>query len=387
MSSEKTPAFRAGAPWYRNGEYYRFKAGRYLRKVPIFDKRPEHNAQLQSSVAFNRARLVFESNLIEGAGLESEGETRKLIEEHFPALPKRPQDYPPLLGERGDSAYPPSRRELRKLKRMIRSSGLGPKEVVPSISFADQPRAYREVLQHYQALDYANHLRFDWHLSVAKERIMDTIRSIYENDPKMRDEELRIFRSEFNKQRIRHRRLLTHTSLKQLHHVLAHGLMPVDAGVPAGEYRVDNRSVGWDISFPAPELVRASMSRFISDSDGPLTDLAGPDSKRDLFQTAAEISYHFVRIHPFPDFNGRLSRIIMNMVLDLGGNRIPIALRGDGKGRKRYFTALRHANRGQMDSLSALIAMRTVETFEEIDKNLELAGQPTIWSIDAESSE
>ena len=68
--------------------------------------------------------------------------------------------------------------------------------------------------------------------------------------------------------------------------------------------------------------------------------------------------------------------------MTLGTCVIPIAIRGDRKGRQQYFTALRHANRGMIQSLGALIAKRVTETFQEIDANLELAGLPTIWSVD-----
>jgi len=212
----------------------------------------------------------------------------------------------------------------------------------------------------------------------------DVLKSKHKDDRKKRDEELRKLYKVLNVERIRHRRIFTHTGLKNLHRVLAHGLMPDDAGVPAGKYRIDSRSVGWDIAFPAPELVRESMSNFLRESDELLMDFIRGESDKDLLQLAAQISYHFVRIHPFPDFNGRLSRIIMNMVLLMGRCPVPIAIRGDKKGKDRYFTALRHANSGNMKSLDALVAMEVVEAFQGIDKNLELAGLPTIWSVEIE---
>ena len=382
MGSEKAPEFRAGAPWYRNGDYYRYAAKAYLERLARLGPECKQAPEIFNSIAFNRARLIFESNLIEGAGLPSEGETRKLIEEHFPALPGQLKDYTRFFGQEGGLDALLSKDKLNDMRREIRKSGLPPEKVIASVSFAGRPRAFREVLQHYQALDYARYLTANWLVSVLAEMTRDTLKTSYQGNPKKRDAELRKLRRAFKKKRIRHKRVFTHTNLKKLHRVLAHGLMPDDAGVPAGRYRIDNRSVGWEIAFPAPELVQESMNNFVQRSDELLKNLISPGSETDLFQTAAEISYHFVRVHPFPDFNGRLSRIIMNMVLPLGACIIPIAIRGDRKGRQRYFTALRHANRGKMHSLGALIAMRVTETFQEVDGNLELAGLPTIWSVD-----
>ena len=70
----------------------------------------------------------------------------------------------------------------------------------------------------------------------------------------------------------------------------------------------------------------------------------------------------------------------MNMILLRGGVPWPVSIRGNKLGRKRYLTALRHANREKPESLAALIALRTIEIFQEVDENLALAGEATIWS-------
>ena len=385
MGSEEPPKFRPKAPWYRNGDYYAYIADEYLQKLYTLHEETPEWSEVSNSMAFNRTRLIFESNLIEGAGLPSEGETRRLIEEHFPVLPGRPRDYFPFLGKDGGLKIPLSKDNLKEVRRAIKQSGLPRGKVIPSVSFSGKSRAFREVLQHYQALEHAQHLARDWWDSISTEylRVIGAL-LLKKGD---RDDEFPQILKEVNVERLRHKRLFAHTNLKKLHRVLAHGLVPNDAGVPAGQYRIDNRSVGWDLAFPAPELVRESMDNFVGRSDRLLMGVVLVDSGGALYQTAAEISYHFVRVHPFPDFNGRLSRIIMNMVLWIGGCPIPIAIRGDRKGRKRYFTALRHANRGNMKFLEALIAMRTTETFQEIDANLELAGLPTIWSVDVDKDQ
>ena len=109
---------------------------------------------------------------------------------------------------------------------------------------------------------------------------------------------------------------------------------------------------------------------------GPLA-VAVPSS---AMAAAAEVSYRFVRIHPFPDGNGRVSRLLMNLVLFLWGLPFPITLRGDGKERHRYKQALRRADRGKLDRYECLIARAVVGSFENLNVNLALAGELTIES-------
>ena len=69
------------------------------------------------------------------------------------------------------------------------------------------------------------------------------------------------------------------------------------------------------------------------------------------------------------------------MTFRIYGIPFSIAIRGDKKGKHRYLTALRHANRGNMDSYICLILRTLVESFQEIDANLTRAGVPTLLSL------
>jgi Fic family protein len=89
---------------------------------------------------------------------------------------------------------------------------------------------------------------------------------------------------------------------------------------------------------------------------------------------AARISHDFVSIHPFPDFNGRISRLIMNMVLLHEGLPFMVAIRGDKRGKHKYIYALKRANRGKIDAYACLIAKAVNDAFDQINRNLKLAG-------------
>ena len=126
------------------------------------------------------------------------------------------------------------------------------------------------------------------------------------------------------------------------------------------------------MKFPAPELLPAAMDRWSARASALLLQAAG-----DLSMAAA-ISYEFVRIHPFPDFNGRVSRLLLNVCLRLAGVPFWSSIQGHKEGKKRYLQALRRANRGDLRWYEALVAEAVCRGFDAMDQNLEAAGLPTL---------
>ena len=171
---------------------------------------------------------------------------------------------------------------------------------------------------------------------------------------------------------------------------MARGLLPRDARVEAGFWRIDNRTTDFQTAFPAPENIPKAMELFIRNANHLMESFRtlwfslyfqiGQNaselmaSNENPVLNAARISYDFVAIHPFPDFNGRLSRLIMNMVLRAYGLRFYAVLRGSAKEKHRYLTALRHANRGKISSYACLIARAVNDGFDQLNTNLKKAG-------------
>ena len=76
---------------------------------------------------------------------------------------------------------------------------------------------------------------------------------------------------------------------------------------------------------------------------------------RDLhaIELAALIHHKFVNIHPFFDGNGRVSRLIMNVILLREGYPLSVVLKND---RKRYYDTLAKADEGDYTSFVRMMA-------------------------------
>lgn len=87
------------------------------------------------------------------------------------------------------------------------------------------------------------------------------------------------------------------------------------------------------------------------------------EEKKDLHpvQLAALLHYKFVRIHPFDDGNGRISRLLMNYVL-FKNNLPPIIIKTELK--REYLAALNRADTGDVDYFVKYIAQQLIWSLE-----------------------
>ncbi len=99
---------------------------------------------------------------------------------------------------------------------------------------------------------------------------------------------------------------------------------------------------------PSPE----EMYRQVKDFYG---DLSWKGGQMNLIELAAWTHAEFVKIHPFPDGNGRTSRLIMNYQLMVNGF-VPISI--DKKNRLDYFNALEaYAVEGDILPFAEMVAV------------------------------
>lgn len=170
----------------------------------------------------------------------------------------------------------------------------------------------------------------------------------------------------------------THTpiienDIRQLHTLVLDGLSD-----EAGSYRsVPVTISGSDYLPPGPESVPAQMEEFgqwLSGVSVPGEDaFAGPSG----LVTAAAAHTWFVTVHPFIDGNGRVARLLMNLMLMRHGFPIAIITKED---RLRYYDALEFSQASDLTPFVVLLAECIEESLEEYEAAAEEQREQTEWA-------
>lgn len=109
---------------------------------------------------------------------------------------------------------------------------------------------------------------------------------------------------------------------------------------------------------PACYLVPQLMKDFTEDLKirlRHLSPLSHPDFLKNLTEILAWAHHRFLWIHPFTDYNGRIGRLLISMIM-LNLSLPPIELKAETKaGRKKYVKALREADHEDCGSLEKLM--------------------------------
>jgi Fic family protein len=162
---------------------------------------------------------------------------------------------------------------------------------------------------------------------------------------------------EFVKRRVAEGRPLDENTVKDIHQILTENIFP------GGIYRdVNIRITGAGFRPPGPNEMYTDVKNFFAD----LPVKAGAPS----VESAAWVHAEFVRIHPFKDGNGRVSRMIMNYRLMLSG-WLPVSVPKEE--RLRYYEALEaYAVGGDIKPFTVFVA--ALED-EELNNAIELIEQ------------
>lgn len=153
-------------------------------------------------------------------------------------------------------------------------------------------------------------------------------------------------------------RPITAGDVRQLHAFVLRG---IDDG-NAGSYRTVPVEISGSLfKPPAPESIAPEMEQF----GEWLQEASVPDVLFDASEAllaAAAAHTWFVMIHPFIDGNGRVARMLMNLVLMRYGYPIAIVTKED---RLRYYDALEGAQSSDLSAFVSLVHECVDESLEE----------------------
>lgn len=134
--------------------------------------------------------------------------------------------------------------------------------------------------------------------------------------------------------------------IKDIHNIIMRGVSPEEAGRYRG---LDVKAAGTDHVYPPHFHLTALMRDFVSWLASGKAKLEHP------IVFATEAHYRFVSIHPFRDGNGRVGRLLQNLILIRHG--YPIAVITNER-RSSYIDALAYAqsNNDDVDELIKIVA-------------------------------
>lgn len=153
--------------------------------------------------------------------------------------------------------------------------------------------------------------------------------------------------------------------IKDIHNIVLRGISQHEAGL----YRtLDVQAAGTEHVYPSHLKIQELISDYIG-------WLNSPDAKTlHPVEYAAEAHYRFVSIHPFRDGNGRVGRLLMNLILLK--REYPIAVITNAR-RKEYIDSLIHAQ-NHNDNVSMLVNLlidAVTDSMNEYLKVLSTAGK------------
>ena len=166
---------------------------------------------------------------------------------------------------------------------------------------------------------------------------------------------------------------ITENDARQIHSFVLKGISD-----EAGAYRTVPVAIsGSNYSPPGPESVPAQMAEFgrwLSRVSVPADDaFAGVEG---LF--AASVAHTWLAtVHPFVDGNGRVARLLMNLLLMRYGYPIAIITKED---RLRYYDALEFSQASDLTPFVALVGECIAESLEEYEAAAKEQREQTEWA-------
>ena len=279
-------------------------------------------------------RMVFESNTIENEGLDLSGTKRLFSEILQPTLIElENKDIPDEKGKKLSKGI------IDELKKLTNNLDITEYQDNKLVLYKDKKKEFTTTLNHLVVISIIDAIFKD-----AREEVKD-------------------YSDVFNVQ-----------NLKQYHEYLNRGLDNNNNGLP-GEYRIDGAYIDMDTIFLQPSLIPMAIDKALEKL---ITSL---NEGKNRYLAIMEFVAVFIRIHPFGDGNGRLSRIILNLAFLYDDVPFYLVLRSNSKDRKKYIEAMRefHSKR-KLNKFISVVSRTFINQVKEINESLELAGIEKIES-------
>jgi fido (protein-threonine AMPylation protein) len=152
--------------------------------------------------------------------------------------------------------------------------------------------------------------------------------------------------------------------------LMANALDKQGVAVVAGTFRRIPVHAGQH-AFPDWTTIPTSIDKLLNE----INTLMGSDDDTHAVSIAARLFYKLVCIHPFPDGNGRLCRLLVAWVLCRKASvPFPVTMSsGKTKSRKHYISAILHGHRGYgFDHLETLVAWSLWHDWQNLQVNMSL---------------
>lgn len=166
---------------------------------------------------------------------------------------------------------------------------------------------------------------------------------------------------------------ITEGDIRQLHSLVLRGIDDDNAGA----YRkVEVQISGSSFQPPPPHDVPAQMAEFgawLSSASVPGEQFA---ASQGAIRAAAAHAW-FVTIHPFVDGNGRVGRLLMNLMLMRYGYPIAIITKDD---RERYYEALEHSQSSDLSAFLTLLIESIEESLEQYEAAADQQREQQEWT-------
>jgi Fic family protein len=159
---------------------------------------------------------------------------------------------------------------------------------------------------------------------------------------------------------------MTRRALKEQDTLVLHQIIMKGIDDEAGRFRTaEVRIAGADFipppAYEVPHLIVKLVDWYNRD----------PDELRPI-ELAAILHHRFVWTHPFHDGNGRVARLLMNLVLTRSGYPIAVILNVD---RNKYYDTLKKADRGDPTSFVNFVASAVESSLDLYLRALEPTGK------------